>query len=91
MTIKKILNDFAKKYDLDLNSGGGFVPKSKTKDYEYGRGSEGILLHDGGDLAPFVNLDYCEYKLFDLFNDYLNSRGYYHEPCTCYYTAFYKL
>jgi hypothetical protein len=89
--IKSIIQDFCKANDLDLESGGGFIPKSRTDDYEYGKGSEGLILHDGGDLARYINLDYMDYDAFDKFHKYLQSHGLYHEPCTCWYTSIYKI
>ena len=77
-------------------SGGGcrayYTPKEWRERGElYGRESALILCHDGGDLAPFLNLDYGNYKGFDDFYQMMRELGYYTEACTSWYTAVYPL
>ena len=77
-------------------SGGGcrafYSPKEwKERGEDYGLTSELILVHDGGDLAPYCNLDYEEYKMHDALYEFLKSKGYYLESCTCWYSAVYKV
>lgn len=56
----------------------------------YGLNSELIICHDGGDLAPLINLDYERYQMYDEFDRHLRKLGYYVEPCTCWYAAVYR-
>lgn len=57
---------------------------------EYGLSSVLILVHDGGDLARYVNYDYGQYDLCQLLSDALAAKGYLIEQCTCWYAAVYK-
>jgi hypothetical protein len=90
MSVKKLVENFAKENGLDLASGGGFK-ESKNWDGEFGQESLGIVIHDGGDMAPYINLDYECYSLEEKFTRFLSKHGLYHEPCTCWYTAIYKI
>ena len=57
----------------------------------YGTESLLVLVHDGGSLAPFCNLDYGAFKLFDGFQEELSKHGYFCELCTGWYSAIYKV
>lgn len=57
---------------------------------EYGHNSVLILVHDGGDLAPYCNWDYCEYEKIDKLSNALEVSGYYVEQCTTWYSAVYR-
>ena len=56
----------------------------------YGLQGELIVVHDGGDLAPFFNPDYEDWDAQSDMNAALKEAGYYAEPCTTWYTAIYK-
>lgn len=66
--------------------------KWKERKEEYGTTSQLIVVHDGGDFAPLLNLDYEAYALHDKFSEALRRRlpNYILEPCTCWYAALYK-
>jgi hypothetical protein len=57
----------------------------------YGKNSELIVMHDGGDHAAFFNLDYMKYDLHDMMQKELEKLGYYAEQCTSCYTAIYHI
>ena len=57
---------------------------------EFGRNAELIIVHDGGDYAPLLNLGYCCYELFDKMIEEMDKTEYWTEQCTCWYTAVYK-
>lgn len=76
-------------------SGGGckafYTPKEwKEKGEKYGTNSKLILVHDGGELAPYFNYDYECYGMIEKMDKALKEIGYYAESCTCWYTAIYK-
>ena len=62
----------------------------KDRGEDYGLNAELIVVHDGGDLAPFFNLDYEAVEAFEAMVDALNAVGLWAEGCTCWYTAIYK-
>lgn len=63
----------------------------KERKEEYGLNSHVLLVHDGGDFACLCNPDYEYYELYDMFLEELKKRGYYYEPCTCWYAAVYPV
>lgn len=79
-------------------SGGGcrafYTPEEwRERGEKHGTEAALILCHDGGDLAPYCNLDYdigCG-KLHDLFQSMLEKQGYYVEACTSWYSAVYPV
>jgi hypothetical protein len=76
-------------------SGGGcpafYTPEQwKERGEEYGVNSLLIICHDGGDLAPFFNWDYCEYNLVESMGEVLNGSGYFAEQCAAWYSAIYR-
>ena len=77
-------------------SGGGckafYTPKQwEDKGEIYGTKSALIVVHDGGDLAPYFNDAYEQYHLIDKMVKALEEIGYYYSGCTCWYSAIYKL
>lgn len=56
----------------------------------YGSAAELIVVHDGGDFAPLLNLDYCCYDLHNRQTRRLEPHGVYASQCTGWYTAVYK-
>ena len=77
-------------------SGGGckafYTPKEwKERGEEYGTTSELILVHDGGDMAPYCNWDYCSYEMVEALSDVLRAEGYFVEQCTSWYSAVYEV
>lgn len=91
-----ILKCLSKYFDSDgVPSGGGcrafYTPAEwKERGEEYGLKAELIVVHDGGDLAPFFNMDYEAYEAEETMVKYLAVEGLYSEACTCWYTAIYK-
>jgi len=75
-------------------SGGGksFYSPQEWKEREEKYGTESILIvtYDGGDLAPYFNLDYECYSQFESMTKSLDKVGLIAEPCTCWYSAIYK-
>ena len=77
-------------------SGGGckafYTPKQWAERGEsYGQQSALIVVHDGGDLAPYCNYNYECYRLIEKMDAALKEIGYYLESCTCWYSAVYKI
>lgn len=77
-------------------SGGGcqlFYTPSEWKDRgeEYGTNSKLVIVHDGGDQAPFFNWAYCEYTRMEKMVEALKPLGFYPEQCTCWYSAIYAI
>ena len=58
---------------------------------DYGLKALLIVVHDGGDHAPYFNLDYCAYVAWEEMNTNLKLHGVYAEQCTSWYTAIYAL
>ena len=90
----KALIKLAQKMNGSEASGGGcrafYTPEQwKERGEEYGLGSELIVVHDGGDLCPFLNWDYECYDAVDKSVEALKKVGTYAESCTCWYTAIY--
>ena len=76
-------------------SGGGckaFYTAKEWKDRgeNYGTSAVLIIVHDGGDLTPFFNLDYGSYKAQESMMAALDTLGLYSEMCTGWYTAIYE-
>jgi len=57
---------------------------------QYGLKSHLIICHDGGDLARFLNWDYCDYKATEAAVEALSEHGVYVEQCTGWYSAIYE-
>lgn len=57
----------------------------------YGRDSLLIVAHDGGEVAPYFNLDYCQYGSYEGMDAALRKHGLYAEQCTSWYTAIYRV
>lgn len=57
---------------------------------EWGRNSLLIVIHDGGDAAPFFNHDYMAYDSMEMMRKHLEPLGVYAEQCTSWYTAIYE-
>ena len=65
---------------------------------EYGLDSALIVVHDGGDLARYCNMNYECYRTsedapkreWDRMIDALNAAGFWSEQCTSWYTAIYR-
>ena len=94
-TIANIVYEHVKNVLGNEPSGGGckafYSPEAwKERGESYGTKSLLVLVHDGGSLAPFANLDYGAYKLFDGFQKELSKHGYYCEACTGWYSAIYR-
>lgn len=80
----------------DLKSGGHtnvfYSPAAwLDRGEDYGRGSELIILHDGGNHACYFNGDYECYSAVEAMRQALEQHGLYTEPCTSWYSAVYKI
>lgn len=82
-----------------LNRGDAFTGGCKAfwtpdewRDNGYGVNSkvECVIVHDGGSLAKYFNMDYMDYKAFDDMHRFLNLRGYWAEAQTSCVTFIYK-
>lgn len=63
----------------------------KERREDYGTTGVLVLVHDGGDLAPYCSWDYCHYAALEDFREFLEGRGYYVEQCTSWYSAVYPI
>lgn len=79
--------------DYALNNGGTggckafYSPKEWRKRGEkYGRDSAFIVVHDGGALSSYNSVDWVDVLL-----PHLRELGFFAEPCTCWYTAVYRI
>ena len=75
-------------------SGGGckafYSPESwEHRGESYGKNSLLIVVHDGGDLAPYFNYDYGKYIFINEMSESLHKLGVYAEQCTSWYSAIY--
>lgn len=77
-----------------LNSGGSKVFYSpaqwKARGEEFGLNSELIVVHDGGDHAPYFNLDYQDYLAHAKMDLALKKASLYAETQTTWYSAIFK-
>jgi hypothetical protein len=73
----------------DKDFEGAFRSPGEWND-DYGRGSELILVHDGGPLAPYCSYDYQDYGCIEELSAALSKIGCYVEQCTSWYSAVYK-
>jgi hypothetical protein len=75
-------------------TGGGcrafYSPKEwAARNETYGLKSLLIVVHDGGDLEPYCNLDFGCYSMHDRLQAELGKVGLYMESCTSWYSAIY--
>jgi hypothetical protein len=56
---------------------------------KYGLHSHLIICHDGGDVAPRCNMDYCRYDEWEGFQAEFHKIGMFVEQCTSWYSAVY--
>ena len=75
-------------------SGGGchafYTPEEwKERGETYGLNSILIVVHDGGNLAPLLNLDYMEYDLHNRMTSAFDDTDFYVEQCTGWSSAIY--
>lgn len=62
----------------------------ETQGEKYGKGSELIVVYDGGSHRPYFNMDAGCYDLAERMSNVLESLGMYLEECTGWYAAVYK-
>ena len=62
----------------------------KERGEEYGLNAKLILVHDGGSLARYCNLDYMDIAAYNKLEKALSEAGYWMESCTSWYSAVYK-
>lgn len=63
--------------------------KWKQRGERFGTNSLLVIVHDGGDLAPFCNLDYCNHRCVERLAARLQKLGLFVEQCTSWYSAVY--
>lgn len=92
---EKILAAAKKAVEGDIDGGGCqafYSPEEwKLRGESYGQNALLIIVHDGGDLAPFFNYDYEAYALIDRMDNALSELDCYAEQCTSWYSAVYAL
>jgi len=76
-------------------SGGGCrafygAPEWRTRGEDWGNDAVLVIVHDGGDLAPFCNWYYGQHKCVEELQGLLDKLGYYVEQCTSWYSAVYR-
>jgi hypothetical protein len=76
-------------------SGGGcrafYSPQEwRDRGEQYGRDALLVVVHDGGDLAPMLNFDYCDQRAMNRQVAALAKLGLFAESCTGWYTAVYE-
>lgn len=57
---------------------------------KYGEGASLVVVHDGGDHAPYFNWDYRAYPAVEAMLHALEEAGYLPSQCTSWYTAIYE-
>lgn len=62
-----------------------------ARNEQYGNKAVLVIVHDGGDFAPFFNWDYCDYEAVEAMRVGLEKIGYYVEQCTSWYSAVYAI
>jgi len=86
------LLDFAKEHEFEATNDDFFTPQLwQARDEEYGTDSLLIVVHDGGEWAPYFNHDYGAWERMKDLQDYLLARGLYAEQCTGWYSAIYPV
>lgn len=92
MTARQVIKKFFKKEGIELESSNIYSAREwRDRGEEWGRNSKLIIVHDGGDHAPYMNLDYGSHSLHDKLINFLRDHGYWMELCTGWYTAIYSL
>lgn len=61
----------------------------RAREEEYGLKSDLVLVYDGSDLYGIMN-GYCGGPYYEDIWNICQKHGYYFEPCTSWYCAFYK-
>lgn len=96
----KKIADAIVKWMTDRNGrtpyGGGCRAFYSAKEWKergeaYGTNGALILCHDGGDLYYHCDYDAGCWPMVQEFHKFLESKGYYVECCTSWYSAVYKL
>jgi hypothetical protein len=77
-------------FDNGLGRDEHFRDPESWKD-DYARDSVLVVIHDGPPLAPFFNLDYQCYDLWEEMNAALREAGLYFEGGTCWYGGVYEV
>lgn len=80
----------------DMTYTGGcrtfYTPEEwKKRGEKYGHDAVLIVVHDGGDVASFFNMDYEQYALTVAMQNALGKFKLFAEPCTSWYTAIYEV
>lgn len=90
----KVILEFLAEKELTEHGGGGkfYSPKQWAERGElYGRTSELVITHDGGDHAYALDYDREAYALMEELRGRLQPLGMYIEQCTCWYSAVYQI
>ena len=91
---ERIVSLTAERQGMTPETGGcrAFYTAEEWRDRgeRYGRNAALIVVHDGGDLAGYFNMDYGCWGDIAAMTAALEGMGYYAEPCTSWYTAIYR-
>ena len=92
--LAEAIRAFLREYNEAEPDGGGckayYTPEEWAERGEpYGHGGVVVLVHDGGDLAPFCNWDYG-YRLPERFTAFLKHHGYWIEQGTSWHSTVFK-
>jgi hypothetical protein len=89
---KTILQILEKNKTLETGGCKAFYsPKEwQERGEKYGQKAELIIVHDGGDLAQYFNVDYENVAAQKKMETALEKQNLYAESCTCWYTAIYR-
>lgn len=88
-----VIHDFLQEEDATYHGGGGtfYTPQQwADRDELYGLGSLLIVTHDGGNHAPYFNVDYGQYAAQERLGTRLEVAGFWCEQATSWYSAVYK-
>lgn len=92
--VAEIIRTFMRQQSPTFNGGGAqtfYDPELwKERGETYGLESVLIVVHDGGDLAPYCNHDYQNYAAMERLSRRLAKSGLHIEQCTCWYSAVYE-
>lgn len=89
-----VIMDFLERHEATYTGGckAFYSPEEwEARDERYGRDSELIVVHDGGDVASIFSPDYGDPILMEDLQDELAKIGLFAEACTSWYTAIYKI
>lgn len=66
-------------------------PEWRARGESCGNSAALVVVHDGGDAAPYFNWDYGDTKAVESMGEMLNKIGYYAESCSSWATAIHRV